>query len=301
MRFTPASAGWRERPAFTLIELLVVFAIVLVVSALAVAAIQRVRDAALRVACGNNLRQIGVAMQGYHDGHGSLPPGMSRRQGLMPYLSWCARILPQLNEQALWDVTVRAFAQTAWFADAPPHVGLAKPMRIFMCSSEVQEFGSALPEITKTAITSYFGVTGHRGSDGLLFSESSVNFAQVSDGLSSTLLVGERGMSVDGNGEFRFGWWYGGIGQVWDGSLDYLLSVRQTRATYRTPTCPKGPYHFQPGRQDNPCDLFHHWSYHLDGANFLFADGAVKYLAYSADSVLPALATRAGGETAQAP
>jgi prepilin-type processing-associated H-X9-DG protein len=60
--------------------------------------------------------------------------------------------------------------------------------------------------------------------------------------------------------------------------------------------CPLGPYHFVAGRVDQQCDLFHFWSLHSGGANFLFADGSVHFLSYQADTVLPALATRAGGE-----
>jgi prepilin-type processing-associated H-X9-DG protein len=62
-----------------------------------------------------------------------------------------------------------------------------------------------------------------------------------------------------------------------------------------------GPYYFQAGRVDNPCDAFHFWSLHSGGANFAFCDGSVRLLNYSADSVLPALATRAGGEVTAPP
>lgn len=77
-----------------------------------------------------------------------------------------------------------------------------------------------------------------------------------------------------------------------------LLGVREKNigGPYVPASCPPGPYHFQPGRLDQPCDLFHFWSLHAGGANFLFADGSVHFLAYSADDILPALATRSGGE-----
>ena len=68
-----------------------------------------------------------------------------------------------------------------------------------------------------------------------------------------------------------------------------------------TSFCPPGPYHFVEGRFTEQCDLFHYWSPHPGGANFGFCDGSVRFLAYSADPILPALATRAGGEAVTVP
>jgi prepilin-type processing-associated H-X9-DG protein len=112
-------------------------------------------------------------------------------------------------------------------------------------------------------------------------------------------MVAERPPSADLN----FGWWYGGGGQSKDGSGDSVLGVREM---YVGPfgsgqLCPAGPYHFGSGEISNQCDAFHFWSLHSGGANFLFCDGSVRFLAYSADSILPALATRAGSERVSVP
>ncbi len=80
-----------------------------------------------------------------------------------------------------------------------------------------------------------------------------------------------------------------------------LMSVRETRTTSRMPECPYGPYHFQAGSSSNTCDVFHFWSVHSGGAHFAFCDGSVRFLAYFADAILPALATRAGGEAVNIP
>jgi prepilin-type processing-associated H-X9-DG protein len=66
--------------------------------------------------------------------------------------------------------------------------------------------------------------------------------------------------------------------------------------TYNYRDCPEGPYHFGRGQFSNQCDAYHFWSPHSGGANFLFCDGSVHFLSYSADAILPALATRAGRE-----
>ena len=65
--------------------------------------------------------------------------------------------------------------------------------------------------------------------------------------------------------------------------------------------CNIGPYQYGPGKLNNTCDDFHFWSLHSGGANFAFADGSVRFVTYSADPIMPALATRAGGEVVEVP
>jgi prepilin-type processing-associated H-X9-DG protein len=98
-----------------------------------------------------------------------------------------------------------------------------------------------------------------------------------------------------------FGWWYAGHGQqVGSGSGDMVLGVREIKVIHLR-GCPIGPYSFGPGRLDNMCDLFHFWSLHSGGGYFLFADGSVRFLGYDANPILPALASRAGGEVVELP
>src|SRR5581483_10730866 len=94
----------RMRRAFTLIELLVVIAIIAILIALLVPAVQRVREAASRAACSNNLKQIGLALHAHHDLKKVLPPGGMQTgvNGSACYTNWAIEILPFIDQQALY-------------------------------------------------------------------------------------------------------------------------------------------------------------------------------------------------------
>jgi prepilin-type N-terminal cleavage/methylation domain-containing protein len=293
----------RTRPGFTLLELLVVLAIIGVLLGLTLPAVQRARAAADRLRCANNLKQIGLALHQYHDTFLVLPPGVNIGSGnfAYPYLAWHARLLPFLEQSNLWQGTMAAFRQDPFPFDNPPHVGLATVVPLFICPADGR---LVTPQVTSSgfpvAFTSYLGVEGTNRSsgDGLLYLNSRVNFRDVRDGLSNTLMVGERPPSAD----LLFGWWYAGAGQdSRTGSCDMVLGVREINASRPRMNCPAGPYAFTSGDLNNLCDLFHFWSLHSGGGHFLCADASVHFLPYSADSVLPALATRAGGEAVELP
>ncbi len=288
-------------PAFTLLELVVVIGIIGLLLALTLPAVQHMRAAAARASCGNNLKQLGLALHAYHDTAHVLPPGMSNQPTgeQYPCMSWHARLLPYVEQQNLWDVTVQAYAQDWNFAHDPPHVGFATVVRVFACPADGRTAQLGAFAGLPVAFTDYLGVEGINSvrKDGVLFLNSSIRFADITDGTSNTLAVGERPPSADG----YFGWWYGGVGQGGDGSADMVLGVREKCYSYRARDCPKGPYAFGPGRADNMCDTFHFWSHHAGGANFLFVDGAVHFLPYSAQPIMRALATRAGGEAVSLP
>lgn len=296
------TARWRldQRRGFSLLELLVVVAIVAALLALLLPAVQKVRAAAQRVQCSNNLRQIGLALQHYHDTQRLFPPGVRGVRDEMPFLTWLACLLPYLEHPALWDQAVQEYAgQRNPFGLPSWHAGLTTPLPHFICPADGRPNGLVQPEGVRVAFTDYLGVIGRESGtkDGVLYLDSRVSFRSVTDGTSNTLMVGERPPSPDS----RFGWWYAGVGQNFDGSADSVLGVEDYRTTFRTPTCPRGPYPFGPGRPADPCDTFHFWSHHPGGAHFLFVDGAVHFLPYSAAPLLPALASRAGGEAVSPP
>jgi prepilin-type processing-associated H-X9-DG protein len=260
--------------------------------------VQRVRAAADRARCADNLRQIGLALHHYHGAYRVLPPGVrsTKDSEPFPFLAWNARLLPYLEQEALWNVTVAAFAQNPDFRNNPPHVGFGTALPIFNCPSDNRAL-LEFPSWTEVASTSYLGVEGANQStkDGVLYLDSKIRFSDIIDGTSNTLMVGERPPSADG----IYGWWYGGWGQSQDGSADMVLGTNEKNVT--EPGCPLGPYVFGPGNIKNQCDTFHFWSLHPGGANFLMGDGSVHFLTYNAADILPALATRNGREVVSLP
>ncbi len=297
-----------SRRGFTLVELLVVIGILAILIGLIVPAVQRVRGSVARLKCQNNLRQIGIGLHSYHDTRGSLPPGVQGDDSPYPFMRWLTRILPHVEQDALWTRAVEAYRVDANFSHDPPHP-LATVVSLFGCPADPRTSRVGLARGTlPVAFTSYLGVEGRNQSrkDGCLFMNSSVRLTDITDGTSNTLLVGERPPSADG----WYGWWYAGQGLPTAagspvqsrlyGSGDMLLGVRERNTSM--PACPPGPSAFGPGRFDNQCDMLHFWSPHLGGgANFLFADGSVHFLPYSAAPIMSALSTRSGGEVVTLP
>ncbi len=289
-----------RRAAFTLVELLVVIAIIAVMIALLLPAVQRVRDAAARLQCTNNLKQIALAAHHFHDTARAFP--MGRRpvtaKEAYPYMSWMTQLLPHLEQQNLWNVTTQAYQTKRSFTANPPHVGVTTPLPVFSCPGDgrADSVQLAVRDNKYVALTNYLGVSGYDYStlDGVLIPNRAIRITEITDGTSNTLFAGERPASAD----FQFGWWYAGAGQLGTGSADMILGVREQNLLFaRYPECPPGRYSFAEGRLTNQCDMFHFWSTHASGGgNFAFSDGSVRYLFYDGWNVLPALASRAGGE-----
>lgn len=296
--------------AFTLVELLVVIAIIGILVGLLLPAVQAAREAARRTHCCNNLRQIGLALHMYHDVYKRLPAawvGVDPNLPWRPYTSgptgwaWAAVILPFL-EQA--NVEKNFIDYRLWVTEDAHAAARTFVLPIYRCPSDTGEPTFHLHELAhddhdhdhghsdepdlEFATANYVGNFGpddlHRCvdvpigtqclSDGVLFHNSFLSFAQITDGLSQTFLVGERASNRG------YATWVGTPpGDQCFPSL--ILGSTEVKLNFLGPHA-HGFSSFHPG-----------------GANFLFADGSVRFIRETIDlGVYRSLSTRAKGEPA---
>jgi len=290
---------------FTLIELLVVIAIIALVVALLVGAVQRVRAAAARAECANHLKQLALAGHQYQNVHRSFPPGQYRSASKLKndnfnYMTWLAYLLPCVDQGQLWGKTVAAYRAEPSNRIEPPHIGNSTVIRVFACPADpLANTTQTDPKFNagyRVALTSYVGVSGldFQQRNGVFYRNSNTRLLDITDGASNTLMIGERPPVFLGQWH---GIWYRRSGVDYADTAGVVMGVREKNPLPVTVgSCAPGYYDFAPGRIGEPCDLFHFWSTHSGGANFAFADGTVRFLSYSSSSIMPALASRAGGE-----
>ena len=278
----------RPRPGFTLIELLVVIAIIAILIGLLLPAVQKVREAAAKAKCANNLKQMALACHNYESAYGTLPQGRSPNAPTLFTGSggWTYGLLPYVEQKSLYDMCQQNF-----------HANVGHPVAIYFCPSDprgdVTGTGGTTAGQTTSGLTWYVGVTGATynpdgtvpaGQGGVFEPVRKVRVTDVTDGTSSTLMIGERPPAAD----LAFGWWS-------YSDFDNLLGTKNYVTFYPNCTLP-GLY--SPGKVTDNCSTTKFWSNHPGGGNWAFGDGSVRFLPYSAQAATIPLATRAGGEVA---
>jgi prepilin-type N-terminal cleavage/methylation domain-containing protein len=299
--------------AFTLIELLVVIAIIGVLIALLLPAVQKVREAANRTKCQNNLKQLGLGLHHYHSVHERFPLGNSNPMGYDPgsepdRRNWAVTyLLPYIEQQALHDGVETYLANGApYIVYCPLH---ATVMPIFMCpadpanpktltggqgSTNQQGFhGNYAACAGSTAFNPASGDDGGTDLDGLFYAFSKTRFSDILDGTSNTLMLSELIISPDINNHDVRGRLFNPAKQ--GGVLFSTLYPPNTAVADRLQWCQSIP----------PAPCLSTWaginlsarSYHLGGVNGVFADGSGRFMANQvAPPTWTALGTRAGGE-----
>lgn len=292
-----------DRRGFTLIELLVVIAIIATLIGLLLPAVQKVRAAASRSKCQNQLKQLSLALHMSHDQNQILPAGHRSfsKSEKQPFTGWPLSTLPFIEQNNLAIIADSAFAIQQIPFLSPPHIPLATVVNTMICPDDDR---ITTPQLSPqegiiVAFTSYLGNSGVTGKDrrGVLYPDSRQRLNDISDGTSNTLLLGERPPSYD----LRYGWWYAGLGTDGAGLMEMHIGTNVVPVNSLSSNCGNSPLPFRKGTFSDPCSRFHYWSPHLGGAHFAFCDGSVRFLSYSANDILPALATRAGGEVVTIP
>ena len=304
------SAFRLPRSAFTLVELLVVITIIGILIALLLPAVQAAREAARRMQCSNNLKQLGLALHVYHDTNKCFPPAsvtdMVVNSVAFNRISLHARVLPFMEQRPLYDLVD---FNVVW--DPASDGGINQAARrtrvdTLLCPSFQKE---ASEEEDDEWTTHYYGVMGAKGinpvtgadyavqqwypgaspayfggghaENGMLYRNSSVKIRDVIDGTSNTLLMGE----ISWKGGY-FGPWLAGL------SNGLALSYASKNVTY-----PLNSFSI---------DFYDEWnslsfgSMHPGGAHFLFADGSVHFISENIDlAIYKGAASRDGGEVSE--
>jgi len=297
------------RSGFTLIELIVVITIITLLIGLLMTGVQRVREAANRMTCQNNLKQLALAAINHHDTKGNFPTGfhLATNHGANG-TSWESELLPDIEQ---WNLKVNLddFNPVEDNLELGRSAPTARVLPIFRCPSDaLSDPVQQCPACNEFyAVGSYGGNAGKgffsgdkETRDGIFFTDSKIRVRDVTDGASNTFLFGERShqdktWDAFASGDASGYWPLRHLG-MWANfcyPAHHMLGAAAP-INYQTPRPPTE------AQVKSRVDAF--GSGHPGGANFACGDGSVRFLSdLTIVAVLQALSTRAGGEVVEVP
>lgn len=271
------------RRAFTLVELLVVIAIIGVLVSLLLPAIQSARESARRSTCKNNLRQIGIGLNAYHEANKHFPQGGRFPVATYPGLSWGSMLLPYLEAKS----TFESINPSVLYTDPLNLTAGQTVLPVFLCptapdETRLRKCAEPTPSPQEYAKNHYGGVNGeidlrfpNAGNSpqrGAMIINEPISIKQITDGISHTIMIAEAP-------EGLHGYWIG------------VRNLLEQSTPINTPATFAPKFVFYGYGQEIS-------SYHPGGAQTVFADASVHFLQETMDGrVLAALCSRAGGET----
>jgi prepilin-type N-terminal cleavage/methylation domain-containing protein/prepilin-type processing-associated H-X9-DG protein len=298
----------RRVHAFTLIELLVVIAVIAVLIALLLPAVQAAREAARRTQCVNNLKQIGLAMHGYHGVQDTFPPAYITRvvddaasPETGPGWGWGVMILADLEQKPLYNAVNFSLQIT----DPGSMTVRTVTLSVFLCPSDVGAGPVVVSDASGKILSGdlsagqYVASAGQLepgefpdSNNGVFYRNSRNGLRDITDGSSTTLMAGERSRNV------ADATWVGVIATArlctnpkW---IVQECEPASTMVVSHTGSAATGAI-YVPNSKSSMVDDY--WSFHRGGCNFLFCDGSVRFIKESVNpGIFSYLSTRAGGE-----
>ncbi|VTU02669.1 Uncharacterized protein OS=Pirellula staleyi (strain ATCC 27377 / DSM 6068 / ICPB 4128) GN=Psta_0603 PE=4 SV=1: N_methyl_2: SBP_bac_10 [Gemmataceae bacterium] len=319
----------RTRRGFTLIELLVVIAIIAVLIGLLLPAVQKVREAAARAQCQNNLKQLGLALHNYHDPNGGLPSNIRPDATSTVRVRWATYLLPYMEQGPLFSqvsLTTNWHAQPTVFGtrlkgfecpsapngtiiDGAPDT--ATPWSPIVANGDYSGFYGVDPALTSLVSPAMPG--SGNASNGAISKTTKLNFNAFTDGLSNTLHLTESAgrpniyrngklvVTASASSRINGGGWCRPASELFilrgsDASgttFPGTSAINVTNGEDLGATYPH-PYY-------NTDGTGHIYGFHTGGVNALFCDGSVRFLRQNTDiRALISVVTRNGGETLSA-
>jgi prepilin-type N-terminal cleavage/methylation domain-containing protein len=255
----------RTRPGFTLVELLVVIAIIATLMGLLLPAVQKIREAAARTTCKNNMHQITLALHTYHDTFREFPLGANKN-----YFGWSVFILPFLEQDVLYKQIDPRNTTLENVLTTNPEL-LQTRLRVFICPSDDNEDLNDNRPFTINGTTyivaksNYPGNGGNLGGTGIFSTDRAIALKDVTDGTSFTFLVGERASTEGRFAAVWAGWDKNGPGTqaLWGYTLYRMMDG------YSGTSVPFPDQAFS--------------SLHIRGCNFVLCDGSVRFISQTVD------------------